>query len=64
MTLNHYNRYCKILQTLQTIISDELETSPDPPNMLQYIEMIKVLTHAIDDINKLKDDLKWIKNDV
>lgn len=56
--MNHYKRYCKILHAIQDIVNDELKTSPDPPTILQYIEMVDVLNRAIDDIKRIKDDLR------
>ena len=56
--MNHYKRYCKIMTTVQDIVSNELKTSPDPPTILQYIEMIDVLNRAVNDIKILKDELR------
>lgn len=56
--MNHYEKYCRILRAVSYIIDDELKTLPDPPTILQYIEMIDVLNRAVNDIKQLKDELR------
>ena len=56
--MNHHERYVKILTTMKTIVNDELETMPETPNVLQYIEMKKVLNRVIHDIDELQSDLR------
>lgn len=56
--MNHHERYVKILTVMQTIVNDELETMPETPNVLQYIEMKKVLNRVIHDIDELQNDLR------
>lgn len=60
--LDHYNRYLKTITDLQSYINNEVLSTqirtPDPPTILHYIKMIKVLNNVVCDIERLKDELR------